>query len=207
MEMNIDFLAALNMIDEVEEKGISIDVKQLQRLLGCHIVPTSAKKKIGIDSLLAHIVRVYEKNIEIRKNKLSFRPEIEEAVDTIAGMLKREKELEAADPRWLAIKLLESDREVYHRVQQYPVWVKVELALQEAIREAAKLYDSDPEMLITEDRHAFIRGAMKECVRFPEDRKSTVTDYIDMVVLNRVLGLPVFLLVVWAIFQITFTLL
>ncbi|NTV08046.1 MAG: GTP-binding protein, partial [Chlorobium limicola] len=95
MEMNIDFLAALNMIDEVEEKGISIDVKQLQRLLGCHIVPTSAKKKIGIDSLLAHIVRVYEKNIEIRKNKLSFRPEIEEAVDTIAGMLKREKELEA----------------------------------------------------------------------------------------------------------------
>lgn len=206
MEMNIDFLAALNMIDEVEEKGISIDVKQLQRLLGCHIVPTSAKKRTGIDPLLAHIVRVYEKDIEIRKNKLSFRPVIEEAVDEIAGILRREKDLQSADTRWLAIKLLESDREVYHRVQQYPVWVKVELSLQEAMREAAKLYDSDPEMLITEDRHAFIRGAMKECVRFPEDRKSTATDYIDMVVLNRVLGLPVFLFVVWAIFQITFTL-
>lgn len=206
MEMNVDFLVALNMIDEVEEKGIAIDEKQLQRLLGCHIVPTSAKKKTGIDSLLAHIVRVYEKDIEIQKNKLSFRPEVEEWVDVVAGLLKREKELGALDARWLAIKLLENDREVYHQVQQYPIWVKVELALQDAIRNAAKLFDSDPEMLITEDRYAFIRGAVKECMRVPEAVKSTITDYIDMVVLNRVLGLPVFLLVVWGIFQLTFTL-
>lgn len=206
MEMNVDFLVALNMIDEVEDKGMSIDVKQLQRLLGCHIVPTSAKKKTGMDSLLAHIVRVYEKDIEIQKNKLSFRPEVEEWVDTVAGFLKREMEFVGVEVRWLAIKLLENDREVYHQVQQYPVWVKVELALQDALRSSAKLFDSDPEMLITEDRYAFIRGAVKECVRVSESRKSTLTDYIDMVVLNRALGLPVFLLVVWGIFQITFTL-
>jgi len=171
MEMNVDFLVALNMIDEVEDKGIAIDVKQLQRLLGCHIVPTSAKKKTGIDSLLAHIVRVYEKDIEIQKNKLSFRPEVEEWVDTVSGLLKREKEFGGVEARWLAVKLLENDREVYHQVQQYPVWVKVELALQDALRSSA-----------------------------------TMTDYIDMVVLNRALGLPVFLIVVWGIFQITFTL-
>jgi len=206
MEMQVDFLVALNMIDELEERGIVIDVKQLQLLLGCHIVPTSAKRKTGIDSLLAHIVRVYEKDIEIRKNKLSFRQETEDAVTAVATLLKREKSLEAADTRWLAIKLLENDREVYHQVQQYPVWVKVELELQEAIRNAGKLFDSDPEMLITEDRHAFIRGAMKECVRIAEKEKSSITDYIDMVVLNRVLGLPVFLFVVWVIFQLTFTL-
>lgn len=206
MEMNVDFLVALNMIDEVEEKGIVIDVKQLQSLLGCHIVPTSAKRKIGIDSLLAHIVRVYEKDIEIRKNKLSFRPETESAIETIASLLKREKGLEAADTRWLAIKLLENDREVYHMVQTYPVWLKIELVLQDAIRSAEQLFDSDPEILITEDRHSFIRGAMKECVHVAEEPKRSVTDYIDMVVLNRVLGLPVFLFVVWSIFQLTFTL-
>jgi ferrous iron transport protein B len=206
MEMHVDFLVALNMFDELEEKGITVDGKQLQKLLGCHIVPTSAKRKTGIDALLAHIVRVYEKDIEIQKNKLSFRPETEEAVAAIAGMLAWEKSLEGADTRWLAIKLLENDREVYHQVQQYPVWVKVELALQDAIRDAARLFDSDPEILITEDRHAFIRGAMQECVRITESRRSTVTDYIDMVVLNRVLGLPIFLFVVWAIFQLTFTL-
>jgi len=206
MELEVDFLVALNMIDEVEEKGIVIEIKQLQKLLGCHIVPTSAKMKRGIESLLDHIIRVATNEIEIRKNKLFFRPELEASVEKITGLLAHQQELGRFQARWLAIKLLENDREVYHEVQQYPIWLKVELALQNALREAELLYDSEPEMLITEDRQAFIRGAMKECVRRPKDEKVSATDYIDMVVLNRVLGLPVFLLVVWAVFQLTFTL-
>ncbi|NTV16429.1 MAG: ferrous iron transport protein B [Chlorobiaceae bacterium] len=206
MELEVDFLVALNMIDEVEERGIVVEIKQLQKLLGCHIIPTSAKKSIGLDSLLDHVIRVSRKDIEIRKNKLFFRPEVESSVEKITGMLTHQPELGGYNPRWLAIKLLENDREVYHEVQRYPVWVKVELVLQNALREAERLHDSEPEMLITEDRHAFIRGAIQECVRQPGGIKATVSDYIDMVVLNRVLGLPVFLLVVWAIFQLTFTL-
>ncbi|TLU81546.1 MAG: ferrous iron transport protein B [Chlorobium sp.] len=206
MELEVDFLVALNMIDEVEEKGIVVEIKQLQKLLGCHIIPTSAKKSRGLDSLLDHIIRVSRKDIEISKNKLFFRPEVEASVDKIAAMLTHQKELGGYNARWLAIKLLENDREVYHEVQCYPVWVKIELVLQEALREAERMYDSEPEMLITEDRHAFIRGAMQECVRQPGGVKTSASDYIDMVVLNRVLGLPIFLLVVWAIFQMTFTL-
>ncbi len=206
MELEVDFLVALNMIDEVEEKGIVIEIKQLQKLLGCHIIATSAKKGIGLDSLLDHIIRLSRKDIEIRKNKLFFRPELEASVEKITGFLVHQKELDGFNARWLAIKLLENDREVYHEVQRYPVWLKVEIALQDALREAEQLHDSEPEMLIIEDRHAFIRGAMQECVRQPGGVKVTPTDYIDMVVLNRVLGLPIFLLVVWAIFQLTFTL-
>ena len=206
MELEVDFLVALNMMDEVQEKGIVIEIKQLQALLGCHIIPTSAKKKTGLDSLLDHIIRVFQKDIQIRKNKLFFRPELEASVDKITTLLSHQKELNLFNARWLAIKLLENDREVYHQVQRYPVWVKVELVLQDAIRDAEHLHDSEPEVLITEDRHAFIRGAIKECVRQPEEGKASVTDFIDMVVLNRVLGLPVFLLVVWGIFQMTFTL-
>ncbi len=205
MELEVDFIVALNMIDEVQEKGITIEMKQLQALLGCHIIPTSAKKKTGLDSLLDHVIRVFLHDIRIRKNKLFFRPELEASVDKITSLLSHQKELGLYNARWLAIKLLENDREVYTLVQQYPVWVKVELALQDAIREAEHLHDSEPEILITEDRHSFIHGAVKECVRQPEEGRATVTDYIDMVVLNRVLGLPVFLLVVWGIFQMTFT--
>ena len=205
MELEVDFIVALNMIDEVQEKGITIEMKQLQALLGCHIIPTSAKKKTGLDSLLDHVIRVFQKDIRIRKNKLFFRAELEASVDKITSLLSYQKELGLYNARWLAIKLLENDREVYHQVQQYPVWVKVELALQDAIREAEHLHDSEPEILITEDRHSFIHGAIKECVRQPEAGRASVTDYIDMVVLNRVLGLPVFLLVVWGIFQMTFT--
>ena len=206
MELEVDFLVALNMIDEVQEKGIVIEIKQLQKLLGCHIIPTSAKKNTGLDSLLDHIIRLSRKDITIRKNKLFFRPELEASVEKITDILARQQELAGFNARWLAIKLLENDREVYHEVQQYPVWVKVERALQDALRDAERLHDSEPEILITEDRHAFIRGAMQECVRQPGGAKATPTDYIDMVVLNRALGLPIFLLVVWAIFQLTFTL-
>ncbi|NTU92382.1 MAG: ferrous iron transport protein B [Chlorobiaceae bacterium] len=206
MEMEVDLLVALNMIDEVEEQGISIDEKQLQKLLGSHIVPTSAKQKRGIDSLLDHIVRVADGLIDIGKNKLAFSPEVEAAVSKIAGLLSHERALDGANHRWLAIKLLENDAEAYHLVQQHPVWVKVELALQEAITECERLHRTDPEALITEDRHAFIRGAMQECVRQPHTERATLTDYIDMFVLNRVLGIPVFLVVVWSIFQLTFTL-
>ncbi len=206
MELEVDFLVALNMIDEVEEKGIVIEIKQLQQLLGCHIIPTSAKKSIGLDALLDHVIRVARKDITIRKNKLFFRPGLEASVEKITAILIRQKELNGFNPRWLAIKLLENDREVYQEVQRHPVWVKVELALQEALKEAEQMHDSEPEILITEDRHAFIRGAMQECVYQPGGVKATPTDYIDMVVLNRLLGLPIFLLVVWSIFQLTFTL-
>jgi ferrous iron transport protein B len=206
MELEVDFLVALNMIDEVEEKGIVIEIKQLQQLLGCHIIPTSAKKSIGLDALLDHVIRVARRDITIRKNKLFFRPGLEASVEKITTILSHQKELDGFNPRWLAIKLLENDRKVYQEVQRHPVWIKVELALQDALKEAERMHDSEPEILITEDRHAFIRGAMQECVHQPGGVKATPTDYIDMVVLNRILGLPIFLLVVWAIFQLTFTL-
>ncbi|TCD48145.1 ferrous iron transport protein B [Chlorobium sp. N1] len=206
MEMEVDFLVALNMMDEVEEKGMKIDDRQLQLLLGCHIVPTSAKKRTGLDSLLDHVIRVGEGKIELQKNKLFFREGLEEHINEICELLAGVPELSAYNSRWLAVKLLESDREVYREIQRQPVWVKVEVVMQEAMREARRLYGSDPEELISEDRHAFIRGAMKECVSMPGKRRTTLTDYIDMVVLNRVLGLPVFLLVVWAVFHFTFTL-
>lgn len=206
MEMEVNLVVALNMFDEVEAQGIEIDVKQLQRLLGCHIVPTSAKKKQGLDSLLDHVVRVYEGDIEVKKNKLAFRPELERSLDTLAGLLAHEPELGKYNLRWLAIKLLENDKEVYNVVREYPVWLKIELELQQAMQETGKVYAADPEISITEDRYAFIRGAMKECVRQPREKKQSVTDYIDLVVLNRALGLPIFLFIVWVIFHMTFTL-
>ena len=206
MEMAVDLVVALNMFDEVQAQGIEIDIKQLQRLLGCHIVPTSAKKKQGLDSLLDHVVRVYEGDIEVKKNKLAFRPEVDVAIEKVTALLSHEPELDKYNLRWLAIKLLENDKEVYNVVREYPVWVKIELALQQAMQETGTVYGVDPEISITEDRYAFIRGAMQECMRHPREKKQSVTDYIDLVVLNRAFGLPIFLFIVWIIFHMTFTL-
>ncbi|ANT65952.1 MULTISPECIES: ferrous iron transport protein B [Prosthecochloris] len=206
MEMEVELLVALNMYDEVEAQGMEIDVKQLQQLLGCHIIPTSAKARQGLDRLLDHIVRVYSGEIQIRKNKLAFRPEIEDAVKAVQAEIRHEPALDGRKYRWMALKLLENDREIYREVHQSPVWLKIERILQQAMETTGKLYQADPEILITEDRHALIRGAMEECVRMPEARKRSLTDYIDAVVLNRIIGLPVFFGVVWLIFHMTFTL-
>lgn len=206
MELEVDALYAINMFDEVEKQGIEIDIHQLQMLLGSHVVTTSAAKNRGIDSLLDHVIRVYEGDINIAKNKLTYSSEIEGHITRIKGLL-------ASDPwltgrynlHWLAVKLLENDQLVYELVKQRSVWIRVERALYDAMDAFEKVFHREPDIVITEDRHAFIRGAIRETVVIPGREKKTLTDYIDDIVLNRILGLPIFFAIMWLIFQFTFT--
>jgi ferrous iron transport protein B len=206
MELETNMLVALNMFDEVEKQGVDIDIKQLQKLFGSHIIPTAAVKKTGVQSLLDHVVRVYEKQITIKKNKLSYRPELEEKIVEIYEIIKTEKQLEKYNNRWLAIKLLENDKEVYKLIKELPVWIKIEIILQKSLLEFKLKYQSDPEMSITEDRYAFINGAIQETVRFPVTKKKSITEKIDSFLINRVLGFPIFLTIMWLVFQFTFKL-
>lgn len=207
MELEVDMLVAMNMYDEVKKQNIKIDILQLQKLLGSHIVPTSAVKKQGITDLLDHIVRVYEGDITIAKNKLIYSSDTEEKIDALAEILSKDEELtQRYAARWLAIKLLENDQQIYQTVKERAVWVKAQLILKQAIASSENQFESDPELAITEDRHSFIRGALKETVVFPKKIKKTLTDYIDSVLINRLLGLPIFLLIMWLIFQFTFKL-
>jgi len=206
MELEADMIVALNMFDEVEKGKIQIDIKQLQRLLGSHIVPTSATKKTGIQSLFSHIIRVYEKQIFIKKNKLSYRLEIEDDICDICALIGAEKQLEKYNSRWLAIKLLENDKEVYSLIKDYPIWIQIEMILQKSLAEFKKKYKSDPEISITEDRHAFIHGALQETVQVSLREKKSVTEKIDAILINRVLGFPIFLATMWFVFQFTFRL-
>ncbi len=206
MELEVDALYAVNMIDEVEKQGIKIDLHQLQTLLGSHVVTTSAAKNKGIESLLDHVIRVYEGDINIAKNKLVYSQEIEKRIDNVASILSADSSLSNRyNLHWLAVKLLENDQLVYEQVKQRTIWIKVERALVEAIETFSRIFDRDPEIVITEDRHSFIRGAIRETVQIPQKRKKTITDRIDDIVLNRILGLPIFFGIMWLIFQFTFT--
>jgi ferrous iron transport protein B len=206
MELEVDALYVINMYDEVEKQNIKIDIHQLQTLLGSHVVTTSAAKNMGIDSLLDHIIRVYEGDINILKNKLIYSQDIEKNISKIKAILSSYPYLsDKYNLYWLAVKLLENDQLVYEQVKQRSVWIKVERALVEAMESYEKVYHRDPEIIITEDRHSFIRGAIRETVQIPKKVKKTITDYIDDIVLNRILGLPIFFGIMWAIFQFTFT--
>ncbi len=206
MELEVDVLYAINMVDEVEKQNIKIDIQQLQKLLGSHVVTTSAAKNRGIDSLLDHIIRVHEGHINIVKNKLTYSRDIEDQISKIKNILSSDSYLsERYNLHWLAVKLLENDQLVYEQVKQRSIWIKVERALVDAMEIFEKVYDRDPDIIITEDRHSFIRGAIRETVQIPKKVKKNITDHIDDIVLNRILGLPIFFGIMWLIFQFTFT--
>ncbi|MCK5003879.1 MAG: ferrous iron transport protein B [Candidatus Aminicenantes bacterium] len=207
MELGTDMLVALNMYDEVKKSGISIDFKQLQILLGSHVIPTSAITKTGFTSLLDHIIRVFEGKITIAKNKLTYSNEMEEMISGLEEVIKVDKDIVSGlHPRWIAIKLLENDQLIHELVSEKPIWSEVKLKLKETSLYYSEKYRSDPELIITEDRHSFIRGALKETVQDTVKEKKSITDKIDSVLLNRVIGLPIFLGIMWLIFQLTFTL-
>ncbi|MCK5583405.1 MAG: ferrous iron transport protein B, partial [Elusimicrobiales bacterium] len=207
MELEVNSVIALNMYDEVKEQKIEIDFKQLEKLLGSHIIPTNSIKKEGFKSLLNHIVRVHTGILTVAKNKLSFSEEVEKNIERLTDIIKGDQTLsDKYHPRWLAIKLLENDQLTYSAAKERAIWLNIEKELLEIIPKYEDMFDSSPAMTIAEDRHSFIRGAIKETVEYPKEIKKTLTDYIDSVLINRVLGLPIFLALMWLIFQFTFKL-
>ncbi|MCK5455923.1 MAG: ferrous iron transporter B, partial [Melioribacteraceae bacterium] len=201
IDIQANLIVALNMYDEVEAQKTTIDLDQLEKLIGTHFIPTSAANGSGITDLLDHIVDLYSGNISIKKNKLSFSTLLEEFIDRLVEILSADHELsEKYYPRWLAIKLLVSDKDVYKLVRDNPIWIKLNDILTEALHSTKKEFDSDPELLLKEERHAFIRGAIKETVTYAPKKKKTTTEIIDSILINRITGLPLFLFFMWAMF-------
>ncbi len=206
MALETDMIVALNMYDEVLKQRTKINVELLEQLFGSHVIPTSAVKRTGLDNLLEHIVSVYSRNILIAKNKLSFSERIEDAILELEVLLKMESSLDNYSTRWLAIKLLENDKQVYSEVKEYPIWVKVQQVLQDTYKNFENRGFDDPELVIIEDINSFIRGAIQETVKYNEINKKSITNWIDSFLINRFLGLPFFFLIMWLVFQFSFRL-
>ncbi len=207
MELEVNSVIALNMYDEVKKQKIEIDFKQLEKLLGSHIIPTNSIKKEGFNSLLHHIVRVHSGALTVPKNKLSFREEVEKNIERLIAIIKGDQILvNKYQSRWLAIKLLENDQITYSAAKERAIWLNIKRELLDVIGKYDEIFESSPAMIIAEDRYAFIRGAIKETVQYPKEIKKTLTDYIDSILINRILGLPIFLGLMWLIFQFTFKL-
>ncbi len=206
MELGTDMLVALNMYDEVKKAEVIIDFKYLQTLLGSHVIPTSAVSKTGFTSLLDHIIRVFEGKITISKNKLTYSHKMEEVISNLESVISGDEKLcSEFNPRWFAIKLLENDQLIHELLRESPFKNEVQLILNDTSLYYSENYHSDAELIITEDRHSFIRGAMKETVKETDKVKTSTTDKIDSILLNRVMGLPIFIGIMWLIFQFTFT--
>lgn len=207
IDIQANLIVALNMFDEVEAQGTKIDIQQLEDLLGIHIVPTSAVKETGIEELLDHVVDLYTNKIVAKHNKLVFSDLSESFIEKISNIIKTDEELSSKYvPRWLALKLLVNDKDIYAMMHGRPIWIKIHQVIEEAIKRVKIEQNTDPELLLKEERYAFIRGAIKETVKYKSKTKRTTTEIIDGLLINRITGLPIFVLFMWLIFQITFRL-
>lgn len=200
LELGIPMVMALNIYDEAEAKGYSIDIKGIETMLGITVVPTSAVKKTGIGELLDAVVAVADCPADHEPNQLNYGEDVEQALELLEKELAGERDvLENYPKRWLLLKLLEGDSHVRDEV-------RVDVDAERALHHLKKAHGDDIESLMADVRYSLATGLCREVLRKPELRKIEITEKIDRVVLNRFLGIPIFLAAMWLVFKLTFDL-
>ena len=202
IEMDAPLVLAFNMSDVAEQKGLVFDIEQFSGLLETIIVPTVGNKGKGKQELLDAIVETAQQGKRERTHKVNYGKEIEEELAKIKTIVV-DKEAQLAEKygsRWLAVKLLEQDGDVITKIQSKEVLDTVTLSSEHL----KTIFSDEPEILIADRRYGFISGACEESIKSSVELRHTTSDIADKVILNRVLGLPIFLLLMYLVFRITF---
>ncbi len=198
IETGVPVVIALNMADLMEKNGLKIDVKRLSMLLDCPVVETSALKQDGLDKLIDKAVKVAKKKehnlpIEI------FSPELEQAISEIEKGLP--ESIADNQKRWYAVKLLENDSKVQETLRLSDAEKQTVSQYREQIETA---HDDDMESIITDGRYTWIQKAVSTTVK-KAGKKLTTSDKIDRIVTNRILGIPIFIVVMFVVYYISVT--
>lgn len=195
MGMGVDVVIALNMMDEAKQRQVDIDIEKLSKKLGISIVPTIAYKSTGLDELIEKSIEVIEKN-EPAHTTFSYGEELE---NEIAKVEKTISEIDLEYPkRWVAIKLLEGDPEIKSLKQ-----LKNLKSLKDRLfflEDKSSAY----ELEIVNRRYSFIGELLKDTITRPAKEVKTMTDKIDKVITHRYFGIPIFAIIMFVIFQLTF---
>ena len=203
LELGIPTVMALNIFDEAEAKGYQIDTAGISEMLGITVIPTAAVKNRGLQELLTAVLATAERREDHQPRQLSYGEDIDTAIAEIGGTLaERHPQLTARYPlRWLACKLLEGDVEVTKEVN-----LGAEAVAGAALDHLHRAHGEDIESLMADARYGLANGLTREVLKRPEIRKEELTEKIDRIVLNRFLGIPIFLAAMWLMFKLTFDL-
>lgn len=198
IETGVPVVIALNMADLLEKRGIKIDVARLSMLLDCPIVETSALKGEGLDHLIDEAIRTAKKK-EADLPKEIFNKDLEDAVSAAAEVLP--SSIDANKKRWYAVKFLEKDSKVAESVKLTDSAAK---KIEELRAGLEKSHDDDMESIVTDERYKFIQKIVGTTVKKGKD-KLTTSDKIDKIVTNRILGIPIFIAIMFVVYYISVT--
>jgi ferrous iron transport protein B len=201
LELGVPVVMALNIHDEALAKGYRIDVAALEERLGIRVVPTSATKRTGLDALLGAALAAAD--VRGAPARLSYGADLEAAIAEVSAAAARHSPFlaERYPARWLALKVIEGD----DAVREDTALDRGDLG-GPAVRHLETAHGGDLEALVTEARHGLAAGLTREVLTKPSAPRRDVTERIDRVVLNRFLGIPIFLAAMWLVFKLTFDL-
>ncbi len=211
IDMNLRVVMALNMYDELQARGDRLDTVTLGHLLGMPVVPTVSRSGQGIDKLFDTVIQIYEHNDPslARHIHINHGQELENSIDRIKLLIQKNDDIRTHySTRWLAIKYLENDSDVEAIVEALPNHDEIIAArFEENRRIEGLLGGTNAEAAIVDAKYAFVQGALKETYTPGQVRKKhTITDKIDAVVTNRWAAFPIFILLLYIIFEATFRL-
>ncbi|MBA7475398.1 Fe(2+) transporter FeoB [subsurface metagenome] len=202
IEMGVPLVLAFNMSDIARQKGLLFDIEQLSRLLEATIVSTVGNRGKGRVKLLDAIVETARQGKRERAHNISYGEEIEEELAGIeATLADNERQLaEKYGSRWSAVKLLEQDSDITAKVHSREV-LDVVGASVEHLR---AIFGDEPEIIMADRRYGFISGACQETIKSTVEVRHSASDMIDTILTNRMLGLPIFLVLMYLVFLLTF---
>ena len=198
IETGVPVVIALNMADLLEKRGIKIDTKRLSMLIDCPIIETSALKGEGLDKLIDEAVKV-AKSSKVDLPKEIFSKDMEAAIDEVKGVLPTS--VTDDKKRWYAVKFLENDEKVKEAMK---LSASGQSLVDTKRQELEKQHDDDMESIVTDERYKFIQKIVNTTVKKAKD-KLTVSDKIDRIVTNRILGIPIFVAVMWLVYYVSVT--
>jgi len=206
MELQIPMVIALNKMDIAREKGLSIDIKHLSELLNIPIVATQGDKKKGISELINIAVDTAENPVKHIYPLLNYGSELNHELEKIQNIISRIPQLcEKFPPRWVSLKLLENDEDVVKTVKNYPDAYAVFDEAGKSISNLHAIFQDSPEVIIADRRYGFISGACSESMKMTSEIRHDFSDMIDKILLNRMIGLPIFIILMWLTFSFVFT--
>ena len=197
IELGIPVVVAINMMDLVRKNGDKIDIVKLGQELGCQVVEMSALKGQGsMEAAKAAVAAAQEK--KAGEHPHVFTGSVEHAIAHIEESISGK--VDSASLRWHAIKLFERDEKELEEVQLDPA---LKAHIEAHIADCEKELDDDAESIITNQRYAYISRVVERSVRKKAAKHAlTASDKIDRIVTNRILALPIFVVVMWAVYTI-----
>ncbi len=205
IELGANVVLALNMNKFACRKGLKIDEKKLSELLGIQVIKIEAIDKTGKEELIESVLKTTSSGKK-SENRITYGREIEEHLAQLEEVVKGCIVLnENISPKWLALKLIEKDKQVIKKVSDLKNGKEVLEKAGVIQKHLSEVFGEDVDAAIADARYGFIAGMLKESVEKPGIDKLTMSDNIDKIVTNRILGIPLFLIMMYLMFQITFT--